>query len=163
MPCAGGAKGGLRGRPPLDVPPPEEGEEAILDAPSPSSGLHPLSQRDAVRIACFLVQLLSYTNRHHGSDRSVRSENEVFLPHSLLAMSSGRVSNRSWMQFVRVWSSSLLQQVPPTKPTLSRLVTVQYRINVDFLSVTGQVFLSYGVPDHALQGNAPTADIAGKR
>ena len=33
MPCAGGAKGGLRGRPPLDVPPPEEGEEAIWTPP----------------------------------------------------------------------------------------------------------------------------------
>ena len=33
MPCAGGAKGGLRGRPPLDVPPPEEGKEAIWTPP----------------------------------------------------------------------------------------------------------------------------------
>ena len=132
MPCAGGAKGGLRGRPPLDVPPPEEGKEAIRTPPPLPLDSIPSPAQDAVRILHFLVQLLSYMNRQQGSDRSVRSENEVFLPHSHTAMSSGRVSNRTLMQLLRVRPSSLLQQVPPAQLTLSRLAAIQYRLNVAF-------------------------------
>ena len=129
---------------------PRRGRRRFWTPPPPpqDSTLSPVP--DAVQILHFPVQLLSCTNRHQLSDRSVRSENTVFLPHSLTAMYKfgeaeswlGNVSKRSGMQFVRVRPSSLLQQVPPAELTLSRLVSILFRLNLGCPHVTGQLFLS---------------------